>query len=198
LRFYFNVEKSRKFFEAFRYAQSYHHRFLLGATAIPLVGCADYFILSDEKKRNDSLSRNMAKIAAGTLAGVAVRYGSLKLINKYTKVGINQLGQDKVFIENKNALLFPKKYLGEHKGMEEDWGVTVDGYRKAISTWLAIFAMLFTNFAIDMPLTVQLSKFFRANFFKDNNPPNIFETPQIQHRLAFLARSQKPIHAEVL
>jgi|GEM_PF-1593181 hypothetical protein len=126
------------------------NRVIMGATAIvtqPVIDAHNPRV--DEKTRKTSKNRTMAKIIAGTGVGVIVRDLCYEVVQRMT----NLEGKGKY----SNALV-PKAYLKDYiSGVKN-----IKSYRNALSTIIAIFVMLFTNFLLDAPLTRLLTNKFNA------------------------------------
>ena len=139
--------KKMQDFEA-RISNPATNRAIMGATALVLQPPIDCFNKSvDKETRKTSVCRTIAKIIAGVSVGIIVRGSSHQLIKKMTD------------IEAKGKFsraLIPKSYL---KSFMND-PTLLNNHRSALSTGLAIFAMLFTNFLVDAPLTVHLTNKF--------------------------------------
>lgn len=131
-----------------------HQRAILGVTAIfmqPFIDAKNKNV--DEKTRKVSVARTIAKIIAGTLTGVALRYGFIKAIKAFSKPA-NEIP--------KNATPFKREMMQflTPKNLEPGNDERLDQYRNAMGTVLSIVAMLFTNFAVDVPLTKFLTNLF--------------------------------------
>lgn len=144
------------------------HRFFLGATALatqPIIDLNNKNV--DEETRIVSTARTMAKIIAGTVVGVAVRAGCIETMKFFTdpKAGSSAKKWKTALFPNhldKNTLNMLKKSedaLGKH--------------RKALGSIIALFAMLITNFAIDLPLTKYLTNKFVKKFKNAENIPGV-------------------------
>lgn len=128
------------------------NRLILGVSALmsqPFIDLGNKKI--DEDTRKVSAARTVAKIIAGTLTGVLVRAGCIKLIDYMTTI------PDKVARSSSNpglkTLFTPEAAL---TGRLKDLG----HYKKAWGTILSLLVMLVTNFAIDAPLTKYLTNKF--------------------------------------
>ena len=126
------------------------NRLLMGATAILTQPAIDYYNHKvDKETREISRNRTIAKIIAGTIAGILVR-GSAHEIVKY-------MTNTKATSKLKKALLPTFKIDSLIK--TEPF---LMNYRNALSTFLAVAAMSVTNFAIDAPFTVFLTNHLNA------------------------------------
>lgn len=120
---------------------SAENRLILGVTALasqPFIDLNNKKV--DEKTRIISCAKTLAKIIAGTLTGVIIRKGCIKVVQKF-------------------PLIFDPKSLDLDVGKYKQ-------YQNAMGTVLGIFVMLYTNFAIDMPLTKYLTNYFNDRFQK--------------------------------
>lgn len=121
------------------------NRLIMGATALVTQPTIDYSNHKvDEETRAVSCIRTVAKIVAGTVVGCIVRGSCYKLVGAMTNV--------------KGAEKWSKKLLPT-KNLKEliDNETSLNNYRNALSTFLAIMAMSVTNFLLDAPLTVFLT-----------------------------------------
>lgn len=110
-----------------RKCTSAHQRGILGATALvtqPFIDANNKSV--DEKTRKFSVARTIAKIIAGTLTGVAIRYGCIKAMNwkPFRPARWDKVSRD-----------------------------VQDQYKNAMGTIVSLVVMMFTNFIIDAPLT---------------------------------------------
>ena len=108
------------------------NRLILGATALmiqPFIDLNNKKV--DEKTREISAARTVAKIIVGTATGFAVRYLTIAAIGKYRK------------------FFAPTIPVQDYKQ-----------YMMAIGNYLALAVMLITNFAIDAPCTKALTNKF--------------------------------------
>lgn len=122
-----------------RKCTSAHQRGILGVTALftqPFIDAHNKSV--DEKTKKYSVARTIAKIIAGTLTGVAIRYGCIKAMNW------------KPFL--------PKKWNAPN--ITDDMRAQ---YKNAMGTIVSLVVMLFTNFLIDAPLTKFLTNVMTGN-----------------------------------
>ncbi len=130
-----------------QHISSPQNRVILGATALmsqPFIDLHNRNV--DEETRKVSAARTVAKIIAGTTTGFFVRHYSIKAVEAFTK---NPAEAQKIL----ESLLFPKGIAKTTiKGMTQ--------YKKALGTFISLAVMLFTNFAIDAPLTKFLTNIF--------------------------------------
>lgn len=125
-----------------REISSAENRLILGVTALasqPFIDLNNKKV--DEKTRIVSCAKTLAKIIAGTITGVIIRKGSIGIVRKFPVF----------FHPNKLDAFKPDK---------------LKQYQNAMGTVLGIVAMLYTNFAIDMPLTKHLTNYFNDKFQK--------------------------------
>ena len=126
------------------------NRAIMGLTAIvsqPLIDSHNKRV--DKDTARASRNRTIGKIIAGTVVGCLVRGGIYNLVTKTTKLA----SEAKTPI---NHLLTPTAVEGlSGKKLIN----AMRNYRSALSTILAMFAMLITNVAIDMPLTTKISNY---------------------------------------
>ena len=154
-----------------RHVSSPEQRLLLGATALATQPFIDYNNKNvDESTRMISVARTLAKIIAGTAVGVGVRYGCIKLAEKYGKTVIEELGKNriKVFPKTKNDIFapdFPNLGMSREK-FEKRLAV----HRATVGTILATLVMVGTNFLIDAPLTRFLTGKFSKFITKNQQP----------------------------
>lgn len=144
------------------------NRVILGATALmsqPFIDLHNRNV--NEETRKVSAARTVAKIIAGTTTGFLVRHYCIKAVNAFSK--------DPAEAENfLQSIFFPKGIAKTSvKGMIK--------YRKALGTYASLAVMLFTNFAIDAPLTKFLTNIFVKEMINRNKiktNPNIITPPK--------------------
>lgn len=148
-------------------------RLFLGLTALPCLSLYDCFTSPDEQTKKASLAKSWAKIIAGTLTGVTIRYAGIAAAKRFAKAAAHYKfpnSKDIIIVERdkvpKYSILYPKKWLGERKMNIDDFLEELNDFHKSLGTYLAIVVMLFTNFVVDAPLTMFLTNFFRKNVFK--------------------------------
>lgn len=154
------LERWNKFNE--RMSRPAENRAIMGATAILAQPGIDALNPNtDDETRLMSVVKDVSKIGVGTTVGICVRGSVYKLVEKFT----NPLGKTK-----HSKSLLPSKYIEE---LAKNPAI-LKNYRSALSTAMALCVMLFTNFAIDMPLTLLLTNLL-ADYFKlyknDSNRP---------------------------
>jgi hypothetical protein len=161
-----------------RRISSPEQRLLQGAVALGVQPFIDFRNKgTDDKTRASSTARIIAKIVAGTLTGVAVRYGAIKLIKNFSRFKLNGVDvslkdsiakiQSKLDYKNINtvekadtkSLFMPSKIDIPKEGLKvEEFLDRYNNYTKIGGTILGTGAMLLTNFLIDVPLTNALTK----------------------------------------
>ena len=122
-------------------------RVVMGVTAIAMQPVIDAHNKSvDEKTRKVSVAKKKKKIVAGTATGYAIRYACIK--------GIAATSKTLADIP-KNASPMKKKFmqLFTPKNLDPANKDAFAQYRNAMGTIVSLFVMMFTNFAIDAPLT---------------------------------------------
>lgn len=123
------------------------NRVILGATALmsqPFIDLHNKRV--DEETRKVSAARTTAKIIAGTTTGFLVRYYTIKAVEKFTQDPQKARKAIESFFFPKGIAHTTVKGLKQHKF--------------TIGTFLSLAVMLFTNFAIDAPLTKYLTNSF--------------------------------------
>lgn len=124
-------------------------RLILGFTALLSQPFIDFHNRTqDEKTRTVSACRTIAKIIAGMTTGFLIRKGTIKLIQACSQMPAQNLPKWKKFLTPesiKNIKLEP-----------------LEKYQDTIGTFAALFVMLYTNFAIDAPVTKFLTNRFTA------------------------------------
>lgn len=150
------------------YAGKYLHapeqRLLLGATALaiqPFIDLQNKDV--DKETRLMSVARTIAKIIAGTAVGVAVRYAGIaavKALSKYTPV-LDKAGKQVVRLKDCGPLI--PLFQGKNKFKPispELLEANMNRYIKAMGTFFATVAMVYTNFSLDAPITKWLTSAF--------------------------------------
>ena len=168
------------------YAGKYLHapeqRILLGATALAIQPFIDLKNKNvDEETRMMSVARTLAKIIAGTAVGVAVRYAGIwgvKALSKYTPV-FDKTGTMVVRLKDCGPLipLFQGKDKFVPIALEQLEG-NMNRYIKAMGTFAATIAMVYTNFSLDAPLTKWLTKVFNKLLVKNSQEKTENEVKQ--------------------
>lgn len=139
------------------------NRLIIGVTALLSQPFIDLYNKDvDEETRVVSCARTIGKIVAGTLSGVAVRASFIHLVRNYSEM--SKVGGKKI-----KKLFTPSKALPEMPYAYKQ-------YQNAMGMFLAIGAMLVTNFAIDVPLTNfltnNLTKSFKQRLKKSKEVSN--------------------------
>ena len=119
---------------------SAENRLILGVSALmsqPFIDAKNKDV--DEKTRKVSVCRTIAKIVAGTLTGYLIRKGCISAIKNWSKIPTKGVPRYK-------SLFTPK-------GARSTNSEAFKQYQNAMGTVVALVVMLFTNFAIDAPLT---------------------------------------------
>lgn len=118
------------------------NRAIMGGTAVatqPWIDLCNKNV--DDETRKVSMYRTLAKIVAGTTVGILVRGTCYKLVAKLTD--INGTGKH-------SRALLPKVWLEKFAKNPQ----YLSNYKSTLSTFMALGAMVFTNFLLDAPLTV--------------------------------------------
>jgi hypothetical protein len=143
-----------------RNMSSAENRLILGVTALmsqPFIDLNNKKV--DEETRLVSCAKTIAKIIAGTITGVLVRKGCIKLVSSWSK--IPQL------VNGKNTATKKIQTLFTPQGVDINNPDKYKQYLNTVGTIVALFAMTVTNFLIDMPLTKFLTNKF-TKIFKEN------------------------------
>lgn len=150
-------------------------RLILGATALatqPFIDLNNKEV--DEDTRKLSAARTVAKIIAGTIVGVGVRYLGIKAVKAFSKCDFIYKGDSKDFItriipDAKRGFLTPTSFRGGVFPMATaEVERRLEKYRKAMGTLTATIAMVATNFLLDAPLTKYLTGVFQQEFASDS------------------------------
>lgn len=144
----FDKQSSQKIIDTFSNPTT--NKIIIGSTALVTQPLFDYYNKDvDKETRKISTYRTIAKILAGTAVGIAVRGTCFKLVTKFTNPEA---------VQRKFRKLIPTKYLLElHHSSSK-----LSNYQNALSTLIAIGVMCFTNFLLDAPLTMYLTKVFTS------------------------------------
>ena len=128
------------------------NRLILGVTALMSQPFIDLYNRKvDEETRKVSACRTIAKIIAGTLTGVLVRKGCIKAIDAFSKLPSELVAGTK--FPRLRTLFTPDSAIA---GVLKD----LTHHKNALGTFLSLFVMTITNFAIDAPLTKFLTNKF--------------------------------------
>lgn len=147
-------EKVLKNIESIGKYSSPQSRFILGLTALftqPFIDLNNKRV--DEETRRVSTARTIAKIIAGTVTGVIIRAGCIRGVEELTKENSTTKWGKALIPDNVSF-----------KNLETE----LSKHRKALGTCVALIVMLFTNFAIDVPLTKYLTNYFNKKLQKQN------------------------------
>lgn len=122
-------------------------RVALGVTALMLQPFIDYHNRHvDDKTRDVSVARTIAKICVGTATGFLIRYGCIKTIKTCSK-SLGELSHDVSPFKKKLYTFFTPPNI-DPKNAD-----AVSQYRNAMGTIISLIVMSITNFAVDAPLT---------------------------------------------
>lgn len=123
------------------------NRFLLGATAVAIQPFIDLHNNDvDEKTRQVSWARAIAKAVAGTTSGIIVRFACIKSIKALTDTTVKPQNMK----NNWKTALIPE--LIDYEKYAKDLRL-LNKHRQTIGSIIALGVMLFTNFAFDVPVT---------------------------------------------
>jgi|GEM_PF-5429882 len=125
-------------------------RIVIGSTAMflqPMIDLKNKKV--DDKTRQTAASRSFSRAIVGTISGIAVRTGCIKLGEKLS--------------ENGKAFWFD----GLNKLNKDQF----QNYSKAVGNVLALGVLLFTNFLFDVPLITKMSTYINKKVF-GNEPAN--------------------------
>ena len=143
-------------------------RAILGATALatqPFIDLKNKDV--DEKTRMTSVARTIAKIVVGTIVGIAVRKIGIDFIKKFSQYDkvLNQNGTEVVkIIGKKGRDWFVPLFTGNNKIFPiapDKLDKKFNLYTKALGTFVATIAMVFTNFLVDAPLIKKATNVFQ-------------------------------------
>jgi hypothetical protein len=155
-------ESGIKAFETAGNLSSPENRLILGATALMSQPFIDYHNNEvDKETRKVSVARTVAKIIAGTFTGYFIRSACIKSINALTRTSkeIEEMVKKSKKVSKWSTVLIPDKI--RENGIFRDFSAEefentirlVKKHRNALGTSLALIVMLFTNFALDVPIT---------------------------------------------
>lgn len=142
-------------------------RLLLGATALAIQPWIDLKNKDvDKETRMMSVARTLAKIIAGTAVGVGVRYAGIACVKRLCKCTpiLNKNGTKVIGLEKDRGILIPL-FQGKNKFKQvtpEEFEADMNRYIKAMGTFAATIAMIYTNFSLDAPLTKWLTNEFNS------------------------------------
>ena len=137
-----------------------HQRAILGITALctqPFIDLYNRHIKKEDKPI--TVSKTIAKIVAGTLVGIFMRYYAIKAVKNFTKT---------VKSGKYSQLLLPEDIVSKLK-IDKDSVSESDllNYRNGLGTFLGLVGCVFTNFAVDAPLSKVLTNVIYNNFLKN-------------------------------
>ena len=139
-------------------------RIIIGSSALLLQPMLDFSNKKvDKKTRQTSASRSISRAIVGTLTGIAVRGGTIKLADTFAKSGRAldfKLNDKHVEILRKNGEKIVKNLSEASKDQLKNYSAT-------IGTLLGLGIMLFTNFLIDVPGVNFGQNFIMSHFFMD-------------------------------
>lgn len=161
-----------------RYINSPEQRLIQGLTALGLQPVIDYYNHSaDDETRAVSVARTIGKIVAGTGVGVLVRYGAIYSAKKFSAYAVKELENGfikKVGPLRKRDIFMPSINYEEANKTPKEFERMYDNYIKTMGTLLASFAMVFTNFLLDVPITrfvtKKLTPVVRKKIDKEDHP----------------------------
>lgn len=151
--------RAEKFISNFigKHINSPEQRLIQGATALAMQPFIDYNNKSaDDDTRAVSVARTIGKIVAGTIVGVGIRYASIYIAKAFSRYTLTEGEKFITSIKRKSKkdILLPKFKPEFYKEMTKDaFETKYDNTIKTIGTLIATFAMVFTNFLIDAPVT---------------------------------------------
>ena len=153
-----------------KYLHAPEQRLLLGATALAIQPFIDLNNKEvDKETRWMSVARTTAKIIAGTAVGVAVRYAGIavvKALSKYKPV-MDDLGQEVIGLKDCGPLIPLFKGKDKFKPISPELlDANMNRYIKAMGTFFATIAMIYTNFSLDAPITKWLTSAFSKSIEK--------------------------------
>jgi len=148
----FNGERGEKIIHWFgENISTPENRLIIGVTALMSQPFIDLYNKDvDEKTRIVSCARTTAKIVAGTILGVTIRGGLIKLTQKYSKLG--EAGTKKI-----NKLFTPPS-------APEKMTYSYKQYQNAMGMILAVGAMVLTSFALEGLSTKYLTNVLMKRF----------------------------------
>lgn len=168
-------EGAKKAIESMGGWSSPSNRFIMGVTAL---GTQPWIELQnkdvDKKTREMSCARICAKIIAGTTVGVIVRSLSIKSIKNFTRSPeeLKTMASEGKKVSKWHTALIPSEMTP--KAFAES-GRFIKKHRSALGTIIGVLVGLFTNFALDAPITNFLTNVFVDKYVNKNgthNPKN--------------------------
>ncbi len=145
-----------------QYINSPEQRLIQGVTALGMQPVIDYYNhKADDETRAVSVARTIGKIIAGTFVGVLVRYGAIYAAKQFSAYAYKEMVSGyikKVGPKRKRDIFMPNYEFKTPNKTPKEFKNMHENYVKTMGTLLATFAMLFTNFLIDAPLTKIITK----------------------------------------
>lgn len=169
--------KTEKFISDYlgKHINSPEQRLIQGATALAMQPLIDFNNkAADDDTRAVSVARTIGKIIAGTIVGVAVRYGAIYAAKQFSRFTLKDNGKfiTEIKRKGKRDILLPEFNCVKNKWTKEDFLEKYDKSTKMIGTIFASAAMIFTNFLIDAKLTKIITKILvkpiKARITKNN------------------------------
>lgn len=155
-------------------------RLIQGVTGLCMQPVIDYMnCKADEETRAVSVARTIGKVIAGTIAGVAIRYGVIALTKRFSNFkivetieqeGINLI--KKVTAATKKDIFMPEITYKIPHLTKEQFTTKHTNFIKMMGTATACITMIFTNFLIDAPLTKLITKWLTPTIKKHIIPQN--------------------------
>ena len=122
---------------------------------------------ADKETRAVSVSRTIAKIIAGTLVGVLVRAGSIAAVKKFSGAELKTInGVTKICKKSNKDIFVPLFAKLKPNITQAEFAKEYEKYTQALGTLGATGAMIYTNFAVDAPLTKGLTNLFSGSVKK--------------------------------
>ena len=132
-------------------------RLVLGGTAIltqPIIDLKNKKV--DDDTRWTSAMKTIAKIVVGTAVGIAVRHYAIKWVRKSPRFW-RQPGDKAAVCEYPGEKFFNNIDFSNKKARE------INNYANTVGTIIGTIACLFTNFAVDAPLTNLFTNYLKKN-----------------------------------
>lgn len=131
----------------------------------------------DEDTQKISTARTCAKIIAGTLTGVSIRWACVEATKKFTRSEHAEKELENLGKLNKKLVNKPIKDINKillPKSIEKASYKEISKYRQALGTYAGLLVMVATNFLVDAPLTTYLTnKFAKKTLEKQANNQDI-------------------------
>lgn len=147
------------------------NRLFLGATALSIQPEIDLHNKDvDKDTQKVSAARTAAKIIAGTLTGVPIRALCIKAIDLGTCTDEKELSKLSESARKWKTMFVPTNVpIERFKNAER----LLKKHKQAIGSIVALLVMLFTNFALDVPITKFLTNFFVDKVNKKEQQPEM-------------------------